>query len=46
MLSYQAIGINTKDKILSDVKVRQALCYLTNVDQMIEKYCTEKASEQ
>jgi peptide/nickel transport system substrate-binding protein len=37
MLSYQAIGINTKDKILSDVKVRQALCYLTNVDQMIEK---------
>ncbi len=37
MLSYQAIGINNKDKILSDVKVRQALCYLTNVDQIIEK---------
>lgn len=37
MLAYQAIGINTKDKILSDAKVRQALCYLTNVDQIIEK---------
>ncbi len=37
MLSYQAIGINVKDKILSDVKVRQALAYLTNVDQIIEK---------
>lgn len=37
MLSYQAIGVNNKDKILSDVKVRQALCYLTNVDQVIEK---------
>lgn len=37
MLAYQAIGVNVKDKILSDVKVRQALCYLTNVDQIIEK---------
>jgi len=37
MLSYQAIGVNNKDKILSDVKVRQALCYLTNVDQIIDK---------
>jgi peptide/nickel transport system substrate-binding protein len=37
MLSYQAIGINVKDKILSDVRVRQALAYLTNVDQMIDK---------
>jgi len=37
MLAYQAIGINVKDKILSDNKVRQALCYLTNVDQIIEK---------
>lgn len=37
MLAYQAIGVNVKDKILSDTKVRQALCYLTNVDQIIEK---------
>lgn len=37
MLAYQAIGINVKDKILSDEKVRQALCYLTNVDQIIDK---------
>jgi peptide/nickel transport system substrate-binding protein len=37
MLSYQAIGINVKDKILSDVRVRQALCYLTNVDQIVDK---------
>ena len=37
MLSYQALGLNVKDKILSDVKVRQALCYLTNVDQIIDK---------
>lgn len=37
MLSYQAIGINVKDKILSDVKVRQALSYLVNVDQIIDK---------
>ena len=36
MMSYQAIGVNNKDKILSDVKVRQALCYLTNVDQIIQ----------
>lgn len=37
MLAYQAIGVNNKDKILGDVKVRQALCYLTNVDQIINK---------
>lgn len=37
MLSYAAIGINHKDKILKDVKVRQALCYLINVDQLISK---------
>lgn len=37
MLSYAAIGINHKDKILKDVKVRQALCYLVNVDQLISK---------
>jgi len=36
-LGYQIICINQKDKILSDVKVRQALCYLTNVDQMVSK---------
>lgn len=36
-LAYGAIGINCKNKILSDVKVRQALCYLVNVDQMISK---------
>ncbi len=37
MLAYQAIGVNVKDKVLTDAKVRQALCYLTNVDQIIEK---------
>ncbi|HNE49501.1 MAG TPA: ABC transporter substrate-binding protein [Chitinophagales bacterium] len=43
MMSYQAIGVNNKDKILSDVKVRQALCYLTNVDQIIQKVLYGKA---
>lgn len=37
MLAYVGIGINHKDKILKDVKVRQALCYLINVDQIISK---------
>ncbi len=37
MLAYQAIGVNVKDKVLTDARVRQALCYLTNVDQIIEK---------
>ena len=41
-LSYQAIGINQKDKILSDVKVRRALCYLTNVDQILKKVIYNK----
>ncbi|MFN8263670.1 MAG: ABC transporter substrate-binding protein [Chitinophagales bacterium] len=41
-LAYQAIGINHKDKILSDVKVRQALCYLIDVDQIIEKVIYNK----
>ncbi|MCB0507918.1 MAG: hypothetical protein KDD21_06425 [Bacteroidetes bacterium] len=42
MLAYQCIGLNHKDKILSDVKVRQALCYLINVDQIIEKVLYNK----
>lgn len=37
MLSYQYIGLNVRDKILSDKKVRQALAHLTNVDQINEK---------
>ena len=37
MFGYQCIGMNHKDPILKDVKVRQALAYLTNVDQMIDK---------
>lgn len=41
-LAYQCIGLNHKDKILRDQKVRQALCYLTNVDQMIEKVIYNK----
>ena len=41
-LAYQCIGLNHKDKILSDVKVRQALCYLTNVDQIVEKVIYNK----
>ncbi|MBP6049143.1 MAG: hypothetical protein KA457_01855 [Chitinophagales bacterium] len=36
-LAYQCLGLNHKDKLLSDVKVRQALCYLVNVDQILEK---------
>lgn len=41
-LAYQCIGLNHKDKILKDVKVRQALCYLTNVDQIVEKVIYNK----
>lgn len=41
-LAYQAIGLNQKDKILSDVRVRRALCYLTNVDQMVTKVIYNK----
>jgi peptide/nickel transport system substrate-binding protein len=37
MLVYAYIGMNMRDKILSDVKVRQALAMLVNVDQIIEK---------
>lgn len=37
MLAYVGIGINHKDKILKDVKVRKALCFLINVDQIINK---------
>jgi peptide/nickel transport system substrate-binding protein len=37
MLAYQYIGLNVRDKILSDKKVRQALAHLTNVDQINEK---------
>lgn len=37
MLSYQYVGLNVRDKILSDVKVRQALAYLTDVNQINEK---------
>ena len=34
---YAYLGLNTRDKILKDVKVREALAYLTNVDLIIEK---------
>jgi peptide/nickel transport system substrate-binding protein len=37
MSSYQYIGLNVRDKILSDIKVRQALAHLTDVDQINEK---------
>lgn len=37
MLAYAGIGINHQDKILNDLKVRKALCYLINVDQIIDK---------
>jgi peptide/nickel transport system substrate-binding protein len=37
MLAFQYIGLNVRDKILSDKKVRQALAHLTNVDQINEK---------
>lgn len=37
MLAYQYVGLNVRDKILSDKKVRQALAHLTNVDQINEK---------
>lgn len=37
MLSFQYIGLNVRDKILSDKKVRQAIAHLTNVDQINEK---------
>jgi peptide/nickel transport system substrate-binding protein len=36
-LGYQIVCINQKDKILSDLKVRKALCYLTNVEQIVTK---------
>lgn len=37
MLAFQYIGLNVRDKILSDKKVRQAIAYLTDVDQVNEK---------
>ncbi|HUH74644.1 MAG TPA: ABC transporter substrate-binding protein [Chitinophagales bacterium] len=37
MLAFQYIGLNVRDKILSDKKVRQALAYLTDVEQINEK---------
>jgi peptide/nickel transport system substrate-binding protein len=37
MLANASIGINHQDKILQDIRVRQALCYLINVDQIINK---------
>jgi peptide/nickel transport system substrate-binding protein len=37
MLAFQYIGLNVRDKVLSDKKVRQALAHLTNVDQINEK---------
>jgi peptide/nickel transport system substrate-binding protein len=43
LMSYQAIGINMQDKILQDKKVRQALCYLTDNDRMIDKLLYGKA---
>ncbi|MCZ2394065.1 MAG: ABC transporter substrate-binding protein [Chitinophagales bacterium] len=44
MLAFQYIGLNVRDKILSDVKVRQALAFLTNVDQINEKILYGKGS--
>jgi peptide/nickel transport system substrate-binding protein len=44
MLVYSYIGLNVRDKILSDVKVRQALSMLINVDQIIDKVRYGKAS--
>ena len=43
MLVYAYLGLNTRDKILSDIKVRQALAHLVNVDQIIEKVQYGKA---
>lgn len=37
MLAFQYIGLNVRDKILSDKKIRQAIAYLTDVDQINEK---------
>jgi peptide/nickel transport system substrate-binding protein len=37
MLSYQYIGLNGRDPLLNDVKVRQALAKLVDVDNIIEK---------
>ncbi len=37
MLSYQYIGLNQRNPLLTDVKVRQALAHLTDVDQIIDK---------
>ena len=37
MLVYAYLGLNVRDKILKDVKVRQALAHLVDVDQIIEK---------
>ncbi len=36
-LVYSYIGLNTRDPKLSDVKVRRALAYLIDIDQIIEK---------
>lgn len=37
MLVYAYLGLNVRDKILKDVKVRQALAHLIDIDQIIEK---------
>ncbi len=34
MLSYQYIGLNVRDKMLSDKRVRQAIAHLVDVDQV------------
>ncbi|MBX7224643.1 MAG: hypothetical protein K1X55_01305 [Chitinophagales bacterium] len=34
---YAYLGLNTRDKILKDIKVRQALSMLVDVDQIIDK---------
>lgn len=37
MLSFSYIGLNVRDKMLNDKRVRQALAHLVNVDQINEK---------
>ncbi|MCO5248431.1 MAG: ABC transporter substrate-binding protein [Chitinophagales bacterium] len=37
MLAFSYIGLNVRDKMLNDKRVRQALAHLVNVDQINEK---------
>jgi len=46
LISYYYLLVNNEDKILADPKVREAIAYLTNVDQMISNFENGNATPQ